>query len=182
MEGMEAAAEPRRITVLGVGNLLFCDEGVGVRVVEHLLERYVFPRNVSIVDGGVLGLRLLGVVSETDHLIVVDAIRNRKAPGTLVRLEGDEVPRRLYAKNSLHQVDLLETLSVLPALDHYPETVILGVEPEDIESMSLELSSPVQAAVAPLIGAVLQELERLEVTPVEKGGQGDVSCHSCENH
>ena len=115
----------KRITILGVGNILFRDEGVGVRVVERLYEEYDFPENVNLVDGGVLGLGLLGVISETDHLIVVDAIRNQGEPGTLYRLEGDEVPRRLYAKNSLHQVDLLETLAVTPALDHEPETVIL---------------------------------------------------------
>lgn len=179
----EAAMESgSRITILGVGNLLFRDEGVGVRVVERLLQRYEFPENVRLVDGGVLGLGLLGVISETDHLIVVDAIRNQGEPGTLYRLEGDEVPKRLYAKNSLHQVDLLETLAVAPALDHEPETVILGVEPEDIESLSIELSPPVQDAVEPLVEKVLRELARLGAVAREKGAVGDVPCHTCENH
>ena len=170
-----------RITVLGVGNLLFRDEGVGVRVVERLLQRYDFPENVSVVDGGVLGLGLLSVVAETDHLIVVDAIRNHGRPGTLYRLEGEEVPKRLYAKNSLHQVDLLETLCVCPALDHEPETVILGVEPEDIETVSLELSTPVAEAIEPLIQAVFQEFERLGVHCEAKGVPENVSCDSCED-
>jgi len=170
-----------RITVLGVGNLLFRDEGVGVRVVERLLQRYDFPENVSVVDGGVLGLGLLSVVAETDHLIVVDAIRNHGKPGTLYRLEGEEVPKRLYAKNSLHQVDLLETLCVCPALDHEPETVILGVEPEDIETVSLELSAPVDAAIEPLIQAVFREFGRLGVHYEPKGVPENVSCDSWED-
>jgi len=174
--------DAKRITILGVGNLLFRDEGVGIHVVERLTERYSFPENVSLVDGGVLGLGLLAVIAETDHLIVVDAIRDHGTPGTLHRLEGDDVPKRLYAKNSLHQVDLLETLCVCPALDHEPETVILGVEPEDIESMGLELTPAVEAAVEPLIQAVLQELGRFGVTLEPKGEATDVSCHSCENH
>lgn len=182
METGGPAIPSKRITVLGVGNLLFRDEGVGIRVVERLLRHYTFPENVSIVDGGVLGLGLLGVISETDHLIVVDAVRHRAEPGTLIRLEGDEVPRRLYAKNSLHQVDLLETLAVVPALDHQPETVILGVEPEDIETMSLELSPAVQAAVDPLIDRVLSELDRLGIQPLKREEPQDVSCHSCEDH
>ena len=173
--------EAKRITILGVGNILFRDEGVGVRVVERLYEEYDFPENVNLVDGGVLGLGLLGVISETDHLIVVDAIRNQGEPGTLYRLEGEEVPRRLYAKNSLHQVDLLETLAVIPALDHEPETVILGVEPEDIETMSIELSPRVQDAVGPLVEGVLRELARLEAAVREKGAKGDVPCHTCED-
>ena len=174
--------ETKRITILGVGNLLFRDEGVGIRVVERLLQRYSFPENVSVVDGGVLGLRLLSVIAETDHLIVVDAVRDHGAPGTLYRLEGDEVPKRLYAKNSLHQVDLLETLCVCPALDHEPETVILGVEPEDIETVSLELTPAVEASLEPLIQAVLGELERLGITLEPKGEPGNVSCDSCENY
>jgi hydrogenase maturation protease len=164
-----------------VGNLLFRDEGVGIRVVERLLNLYEFPDNVSVVDGGVLGLGLLSVVAETDRLIVVDAVRDHGMPGTLYRLEGDEVPKRLYAKNSLHQVDLLETLCVCPALDHEPVTVILGVEPEDIETVGLELTPAVQASVEPLIQAVLLELDRLGVTLEPKGACEDVSCHSCEN-
>ncbi len=79
-------------------------------------------------------------------------------------------------------MDLLETLAVLPALDHEPETVILGVEPEDIESMSLELSPPVVAAVEPLIEGVLAELGRLGAPPRKKGADEDVSCHPCEDH
>jgi hydrogenase maturation protease len=172
----------KRITVLGVGNILFRDEGVGVRVVERLHERYEFPENVNLVDGGVLGLGLLGVISETDHLIVVDAVRNHGEPGTLYRLEGEEVPKRLYAKNSLHQVDLLETLAVVPALDHEPDTVILGVEPEDIETMSLELSPPVRDAVGSLMEGVLRELARLGAAAREKGVTGDVPGHSGEDH
>lgn len=141
---------------------------MGIRVVERLLQCYEFPGNVSVVDGGVLGFGLLGIISETDQLIVVDAIRNNGPPGTLYRLEGDEVPKRLYLKNSLHQVDLLETLCVCPALDHEPVTVILGVEPEDIETISLDLSPRVREAIDPLVGKVLQELENLGVGGIKE--------------
>ena len=147
--------------VLGVGNLLFTDEGVGIHAVEALLEQYEFSQNVSIEDGGVLGINLLGIISEADDLIVVDAIRNGGTPGTLYRLEGDDIPKRILAKNSLHQVDLLEALTLCQALDKVPETVIVGVEPEDIETLGLELTPPVQEKMGDLVAMVLRELDRL---------------------
>ena len=147
--------------VLGVGNLLFTDEGVGIHAVKTLLEQYKFSQNVSIEDGGVLGINLLGIIYEADDLIVVDAIRNGGAPGTLYRLEGDDIPKRILAKNSLHQVDLLEALTLCQALDKVPETVIVGVEPEDIETLGLELTPPVQEKMSDLIAMVLKELDRL---------------------
>ena len=147
--------------VLGVGNLLFTDEGVGIHTINTLLERYEFPQNVSVEDGGVLGMNLLGIISEADQLIVVDAIKNGGAPGALHRLAGDEIPKRILAKNSLHQVDLLEALTLCQALDKVPETVIVGVEPEDIETLGLELTPPVEEKIDDLIAMVLRELDRL---------------------
>jgi hydrogenase maturation protease len=113
------------------------------------------------VDGGVLGVNLLGVISQPDYLIVIDAIRNRGNPGDLYRLEGQQIPERIRAKNSLHQVDLLEALTLCQALDKVPETVILGVEPEDIETLGVELTPTTQAKVDQVINLVLAELDRL---------------------
>ncbi len=150
-----------RILILGVGNLLFTDEGFGIHVIEKLQERFDFADNVSVVDGGVLGLNLLGVISEADRLIVVDAIRNQGKPGTLYRLEGKEIPERIRAKNSLHQVDLLETLTLCQALDKVPQTVILGVEPENIETLGIDLTPTIQTKVDPMIDRVLSEIESM---------------------
>ena len=98
-----------------------------------------------MVDGGVLGINLLGVISKPKHLIVVDTMRNKGKPGDLYRLEGDAIPERIRAKNSLHQVDFLEALTLCQALDNVPQTVIIGVEPEDIQTLSLVLTPTVQA-------------------------------------
>ena len=149
------------IMVLGIGCILYSDEGFGVRVVEKMQQLYEFPENVLLVDGGVLGINLLGVISKPDHLIVVDAIRNHGKPGDLYRLEGTEIPERIRAKNSLHQVDFLEALTLCQALEKVPKTVILGVEPEDIETLSTELTPTIQSRVDPVIARVLDELNRL---------------------
>ena len=158
------------IMILGVGCILFSDEGFGVRVIETIQERYEFPDNVLVVDGGVLGINLLGVISKPDHLIVVDAIRNKGKPGDMYRLDGEVIPERIRAKNSLHQVDFLEALTLCQALDKVPETVILGVEPEDIETLSTELTAATQSKVDPIIDKVLSEIKRLGASYRAKNG------------
>lgn len=157
-----------RITVLGVGNILLKDEGVGVRVVERLADQFDFPENVRLVDGGVMGTRLMGLVSETDVLIVVDAILNQGEPGTLYRLVGDQVPRRVLAKQSMHQMDLPEVLALCQAIGVSPQTIVLGVEPQDMTSLDLELTPTIAAKVNELVAMVLDELHRLEVSYTDR--------------
>jgi hydrogenase maturation protease len=166
----DTSMESKLITILGVGNLLFTDEGVGVRVAEALQDRYEFPENVKVVDGGTLGLGLLSVISEADYLIVVDAVRNGGEPGTLHRIEGEEIPKRILMKNSLHQVDLLEALTCCQALDKVPETVIIGIEPEDITTFSIKLTPTIGSRVDDLVDRVLKELTRLGVSYCDREG------------
>jgi hydrogenase maturation protease len=149
------------VMVLGIGCTLFSDEGFGVRVVEKMEQEYEFSDDVLLVDGGVLGINLLGVISKPKHLIVVDAIKNKGKPGDVYRLKGDDIPERIRAKNSLHQVDFLEALTLCQALDQVPETVIVGVEPEDIETMCMELTPTTQSKVDTMIGMVLEEIKRV---------------------
>ncbi|MCP4667661.1 MAG: HyaD/HybD family hydrogenase maturation endopeptidase [Deltaproteobacteria bacterium] len=170
------------MTVLGVGNILFTDEGLGVHVVEKLMHEYAFPENVSVEDGGVLGLKLLGVMSETDHLIVVDTIREGASPGTFHRMEGEQIPRRVRAKTSLHQVDFLEALTCCQVLDKVPETVILGLEPLDIETLSIQLTPVIRDKLGFLVDKVLLELDRLGAAYRSKGERQYVSSHTCQDH
>ena len=170
------------VMILGVGCTLFSDEGFGVRVVEKMEQMYKFPDTVILVDGGVLGINLLGVISKPNHLIVVDAIRNKGNPGEIYRLEGDAIPERIRAKNSLHQVDFLEALTLCQALDHVPETVIIGVEPEDIDTLCLELTPTTEAKIDDVIAMVLAELKRLGITYSKKGKSANVSGNSITNH
>ncbi|HSO67250.1 MAG TPA: HyaD/HybD family hydrogenase maturation endopeptidase [Desulfatirhabdiaceae bacterium] len=152
------------IMIMGIGCILYRDEGFGVRVLERLMTEYEFPDHVSLVDGGVLGVNLLGVMSQADHLIVIDAIRNKGFPGTPYRLEKQAISDRIRLKNSLHQVDFIEALTLCQALDNVPETVYIGVEPEDIDTLSLELSPPVQNSIETVMNMVLAEMNRLGVT------------------
>ncbi|MGD9058406.1 MAG: HyaD/HybD family hydrogenase maturation endopeptidase [Desulfobacterales bacterium] len=163
------------VMVLGVGCTLYSDEGFGVRVIEKMQREYDFSKDVLLVDGGVLGINLLGVISKPDHLIVVDAIRNKGKPGELYRLTGDDIPERIRAKNSLHQVDFLEALTLCQVLDNVPETVIVGVEPDDIDTMCLDLTPVIQSKVDDVITMVLAELDRLGIQYSMKGTADNVS-------
>lgn len=156
------------VMILGVGNILLSDEGFGIRVVEALDARYDFPDNVSVIDGGVLGINLMGIISEADQLIVVDVIRNKGNPGDLYRIDGKDIPERIRAKNSLHQIDFLESLTLCQALDKVPETVIVGVEPRDIETLSVDLTATTADRIDDMIQMVLSEMDRLGVSYTEK--------------
>ncbi len=176
--------EKKQVTVLGVGNILLSDEGFGVKVVLKMIQNYQFPENVCLVDGNVLGLSLLGTISESDYLIVVDAIKNNEEPGTIYRIDAEDIPRRIRAKNSLHQVDFLEALALCQALDSVPETVVIfGVEPKDIETVQDKLTPEIKTKINPVIDMVLAELTKIGIS-YQKGVNHHVPRHpfqDCEN-
>ncbi|MDT8440702.1 MAG: HyaD/HybD family hydrogenase maturation endopeptidase [Desulfuromonadales bacterium] len=146
------------ILVLGLGNTIMTDDGFGVKVVNTLSSRYRFSGPVQLLDGGTLGLDLLPYLEEIERLLIVDALDMRAAPGTISRIEGDEVPRAFASKLSVHQMGLQDLLAVAQLQGHVPqELVVWGVQPESIE-MGTELTATIAAAVEPVIAAVVDEL------------------------
>ncbi len=155
--------------VLGVGNLLLSDDGFGVHLVRLLRERYKFPQEVEILDGGTLGLDLLPFVESADRLIIVDAVQIGAPPGTVVRLEGEEVPAVINLKYSSHQMGLSDLLAVARLLGRYPSEVVLwGVQPASLE-MGVELTPTVAAQMETVIRNILLELKRWGIQPAEGG-------------
>ncbi len=150
---------PDNITVLGVGNILYQDDGIGIRVIEKLEAEYDFPDDVLIVDGGVLGINLLGIISNAGKLIVVDTVLNHGQPGDLHRLSHEQIPDRILAKNSLHQVDLIEALTLCKALGHVPRTTIVGIEPKQMDQLEDKLTPVIEAKIEDLTQAVLAEVK-----------------------
>jgi hydrogenase maturation protease len=151
--------------VLGIGNLVMSDDGVGVKVVQQLQREYRFPGNVEIMDGGTLGLDLLPKLEGIHHLIVVDAVETGEKPGTCVRLAGEELPIALETKVSPHQMGLKDLLSVAELLGHAPrEMVLIGVQPGSIE-MDTELTPEVEVMMQILVDNTLYELEKIGVIP-----------------
>lgn len=145
--------------VLGLGNTILRDEGLGVRAVDRLLERYVLPDTVEAVEGGTLGLHLLPYLEGVRSLLIVDAVRLDAPAGSVVRLEGDDIPRALAHKVSLHQVGLSELLAVSGTQGALPERVVLwGMAPGAIEP-GLDLTRPVATSLDVLVDCVAAELE-----------------------
>lgn len=159
-----------RILVLGVGNILLRDEGVGVRVVERLEAEYTFSPDVELMDGGTLGLRLLDPITQADHLIVVDAVQNGRAPGTLYRFPVEELNKRLTFKNSLHQLDLVESLAMADIMGHRPRSaVVIGIEPADISPWGTTLTEVVARRVPDLCREVLEEIRKIGGSHTARG-------------
>jgi hydrogenase maturation protease len=156
--------------VLGLGNILLRDEGVGVRVVERLQALYRLPPGVQVVDGGTLGLDLMAYLEAADRLLVIDAVDIGAEPGTLAHLEGTEVPAFLSVKLSPHQMGLSDLLAAARLRDVYPEEVILwGVQPAAID-VGLDLSPVVAAQVDVLVEKALAELHQWGIVPTPAGG------------
>lgn len=134
------------------------DDGVGVKVVHGLQDNYSFPDDVTVLDGGTLGLDLLPRLEGVERLLVVDALETGGAPGTAVRLFGEEIPHALRTKLSPHQMGLQDLLAVAELQGNVPQEMILwGVQPESIE-MGTELSAVVEGKVGFLTQKVLEEL------------------------
>ena len=148
------------VLVLGVGNLVMSDDGVGVIVAQKLQQRYRFPDNVEILDGGTLGLDLLPKLENITNLILIDAVETGKKAGTCIRLYGKELPIALETKISPHQMGLKDLLAVSELMGHVPrEMVLIGIQPGSIE-MEIGLTPAVEAQLDTLINSVLMELEQ----------------------
>lgn len=156
------------VLLLGIGNTVMSDDGVGVTIIQQLQQRYDFPERVTVVDGGTLGLDLLPMLENLQQLILVDAIETGQQPGQWVRLVGEELPIALETKLSPHQMGVKDLLAVAQLMGHSPrEMTLFGIQPKLIE-MDTELSPEVAAAVEPVINAILSELAAIGAAARER--------------
>jgi hydrogenase maturation protease len=147
-----------RIVVLGIGNILMTDEGIGPHAVNALQQRYALPDEVEVVDGGTAGMELIRYVSNADHLIVVDAVRVGQPPASVVKMTGDAVPAFFRTKLSPHQVGLSDLLATLMILGESPGTITLvGVQPDSFD-MNMDLSPAVAAKLDTVVEMIADEL------------------------
>jgi hydrogenase maturation protease len=143
----DTSAPQRRIVVLGVGNLLWADEGFGVRCVEALAAGWDVPPEVAIMDGGTLGLALVPELLDATHVLLFDAVAHRGEPGTLVVARDDEIPALMGGdKMSLHQVGMNDILASLELLGHKPEHfTVVGIRPVQLADYGGSLTETVKA-------------------------------------
>jgi hydrogenase maturation protease len=156
------------ILVLGLGNVLLSDEGVGVRIVEALDALHKLPDEVEVVDGGTAGMDLLDTVADRDCLIVADAVNADGPAGRLIRLENDDIRMLFETRFSPHQLGLSDLLANLRLIDKAPRRiVVIGVVPENL-SLGLELSEAAAGGRDAAVSMIVDELTRLGATPTPR--------------
>lgn len=156
---MPTSTNREKTKVVGVGNLLLSDEGVGIHVVKQLMGM-ALPPEVEVIDGGVSGLGLMGTLVGADRLIVIDAVRAGEAPGSIYRFGTEDLtkyPERY--KMSVHEISIVEVLHLSMLLGRTPKTTIIGVEPRSLE-MGMDLSPEIHARVPRIIELVFEELNQ----------------------
>jgi len=152
------------------------DEGIGVRAVEQLLKEYEFPLAVEVLDGGTAGMALYEHVVDREHLIVIDAVKTGEPAGTVVKLQGEEVPVFLQNRVSPHQLALSDILATLKiAGQPVPNVIVIGVEPLSLQ-MGLELSNIVAEKLETLIGYVVEHLQSLGMDIKAKTDKAPLHC------
>jgi len=156
-----------KVLILGIGNLLWADEGFGVRCVELLNQRYRFPEQVQLLDGGTQGIYLVQHVQQARTLIVFDAVDYGLEPGSLKIVEGDQVPKFMGAKQmSLHQTGFQEVLAMAEFTGAYPsELLLIGVQPKRLEDFGGSLTEPVRAQLESALQVALDYLAARGIRP-----------------
>ncbi len=151
--------------ILGIGNVLWADEGFGIRTIETLHARYAFPDTVRVMDGGTQGIFLLPWVRNAKRLLIFDAIDFGLEPATLKVIRGDDVPRFMGAKKvSMHQAGFQEVLSSADLVGDLPEELVLiGVQPELLDDYGGSLRPSVKAKIEPAIQLGLEVLDEWKI-------------------
>lgn len=149
------------VLVLGIGNMLIGDEGVGCLAVEELNRRYDLPPSVECVDGGTAGFELLNILDSKEHVILIDALRDDRPPGTVIMVEGEQVPRAFHARTTPHQLGICDVLAAAQLTDIMPKHLTLyGIEPKQLD-VGIGLSPEVEAGMEKTIRAVVDQLRHL---------------------
>ena len=157
-----------KVVVLGVGNTLLQDEGIGVRAVELLQERYVLPPEVSVVDGGTAGMELLECLEDSDKLVIIDCVRVGQPPATLIRRVDDEVPQFFRTKISPHQIGVSDVLAALQLRGRFPKHLaLIGIQPKSLEC-GIELTPEIAATMPQVLAMTVEELRNFGVAVTEK--------------
>lgn len=167
-----------KILLLGIGNLLFGDEGVGIHFINYIGQKYRFEgeHQLDIVDGGTLAQRLIPIMVEYDQIIIVDTIN---APGgnagEVYFFDFDAVPAEVDWQGSAHEVEMLQTLTMMDLVGDRPKTMIMGVVPTVIEATEFSLSQGVSDAIALMDDTLVNYLKTLGLESIK---QNELTIHT----
>lgn len=147
------------IMVVGVGNSIQMDDGVGIHVLNEL-KNYDLPDEVELFDGGTLGIDLMPYIEGREKLIFIDSVKAGQEPGTILRFQPDDLNYDDAPKTSVHQIGLIESLQMISLIGKAPDRIVIyGIQPKTID-WSEELTDEVKASIPKLIPHILKEIER----------------------
>ncbi|MCP4669800.1 MAG: HyaD/HybD family hydrogenase maturation endopeptidase [Desulfobacula sp.] len=147
-----------KIAVIGIGNILMQDEGIGVHIIKEL-EKYSFNPHIALIDGGNMGMDLLPFFDEHDKMIIVDAVDFEKQPGFIDTIENDDILTLFTTKMSLHHLGLKDVLSYAKLLDQTPKDLsLIGIQPKKVE-LDMKLSKTINSKIDTLTHMVLEKLK-----------------------
>ena len=155
-------SDSKKIAIVGAGNVMFKDEGIGVFAAKFLEENFIFSKNVTIVDGGVLGFKLMVYYQEYERVIILDTITmHNDKPGSIYNLPATKLLGLGSYKQTAHEVEIVEMLEICSLLDNFADTSIVGIVPQDIQSVETNLSDILKKQFDNFIKVALQELDKM---------------------
>ncbi|RXJ82037.1 HyaD/HybD family hydrogenase maturation endopeptidase [Arcobacter sp. F2176] len=164
-----------RNIVIGVGNLLFKDEGVGILAAKYLDENYKFEGDIEIIDGGTLGFKLMTYFQEYDNVIILDTVSIEDKVGDIYRLPSDVLLGLGQYRKTAHEVEIVEMLEICSVLDKHAEVTIIGIIPEDIVSVQIGLTKTIEDKFIGLINQALTDIENLGIKVEKNEEQKSIS-------
>ncbi|ADG93021.1 hydrogenase maturation protease [Arcobacter nitrofigilis DSM 7299] len=165
--------------VIGVGNLLFKDEGVGILAAKYLEENYKFEGDIEIIDGGTLGFKLMTYFQEYDNVIILDTVSIEDKVGDIYRLPSDVLLGLGQYRKTAHEVEIVEMLEICSVLDKHAEVTIIGIIPEDIISVQIGLTKTIEDKFMGLINQAITDIENLGIK-VEKNDEQKSIAQICK--
>ncbi|HTP05264.1 MAG TPA: HyaD/HybD family hydrogenase maturation endopeptidase [Nitrospirota bacterium] len=159
----EGPRDSGRISVLGIGNILLSDEGVGVHAVNAIKKKYAFSPEIEILDGGTMGLDLLPIFQTQDKIIIIDAVDFKKEPGHVGAIEGNKIPTVLNTKLSVHHIGFSDLLYAAKLTrDIPPEVYLIGIQPKSFD-VGLEMTDEIRMHLDDIIELAIQKLKEWDV-------------------
>lgn len=150
--------------IIGIGNILFSDDGIGIYAARFLEENYTFSAAVDIIDGGTLGFRLLDYFENYERVLLIDTISTDDTPGTVYHLPSHALLDMGNLKQTAHEVEVIEMIKMGCLLDNMAQVMVVGITPQEINNVAFEISPPLHRAFATLTQTVLLQLLQWGIT------------------
>ncbi len=166
----------KKIAVIGIGNILFKDEGVGVYAAKYLEKNFSFSPSIDIVDGGTLGFKLMGYYQTYDRVIIIDTVSIEDEPGSVYNLPSEVLMGLGSYRKTAHEVEVLEMLEICSMLEKMAKVSVIGIVPKDIESVEINLTDDLKKYFLPLVNEVIKEIEKenIDIKEIGKTSLNDI--------